>query len=77
MFTLFFRDKAPENLIEVNQCDFDMFSRFFKFMLDNGILLPPSQYEANFLSVKHTKEDLELYYKLLEEFLKIEGLKEA
>ncbi len=77
MFTLFFRDKAPKNLIEVNQCDFDRFSRFFRFMLDNGVLLPPSQYEANFLSVKHTKEDLELYIKLLVEFIKKEGLEEA
>ncbi|BBB33098.1 glutamate-1-semialdehyde 2,1-aminomutase [Thermotomaculum hydrothermale] len=74
MFTLFFRDKAPKNLIEVNECDFDRFSRFFKFMLDNGVLLPPSQYEANFLSLKHMEEDLNRYIELLKEFLKIEGM---
>ncbi len=77
MFTLFFRDTVPKNLKEVNECDFDRFSRFFKFMLDNGVLLPPSQYEANFLSVKHRGEDLDKYIALLKEFIKIEGMQEA
>ncbi len=74
MFTLFFRDTAPKNLTEVNGCDFDRFSRFFKFMLENGVLLPPSQYEANFLSLKHTEEDLNLYIDLLKEFIEKEGM---
>ena len=77
MFTVFFRDDTPKNLKEVNQCDFERFARFFAFMLDNGVLLPPSQYEANFLSVKHTSEDLRKYLTLLKEFLNKEGMKEA
>lgn len=74
MFTLFFRDSAPENLTEVNECDFERFSKFFAFMLNNGVLLPPSQYEANFLSLMHTESDLEKYISLLEEFIRIEGM---
>ncbi len=74
MFTLFFRDRAPKNLSEVNQCDFERFSRFFKFMLENGVLLPPSQYEANFLSLMHTEKDLNLYIDLLKEFIEKEGM---
>ncbi len=74
MFTLFFRDTAPKNLTEVNQCNFERFSGFFKFMLENGVLLPPSQYEANFLSLKHTEEDLNLYIDLLKEFIEKEGM---
>ncbi len=74
MFTLFFRDSAPSNLKEVNECDFEKFSKFFAFMLDNGVLLPPSQYEANFLSLMHTESDLEKYVSLLEEFINKEGM---
>jgi len=70
MFTVFFRDERPGCFDEVAACDMDRFGRFFRFMLENGVLLPPSQYEANFLSVKHTIADMDRYADLLEAFLK-------
>ncbi len=70
MFTVFFRDEAPKNFEQVSECDMEKFGRFFKFMLDRGIVLPPSGYEANFLSLKHTKEDIDNYCNGLLEFLK-------
>lgn len=36
-----------------------MFSRFFKLMLDRGINLAPSKFEAWFLTIAHTDEDIE------------------
>jgi len=72
MFTVFFTDTAPSNFPEVAACDMGKFRRFFQFMLGEGILLPPSQYEANFLSVKHTKKDIDHYLNALETFLGLE-----
>ena len=50
MFTLFFREEAPYDFDEVKTCDMDAFGRFFRAALNGGIYLPPSQYEAAFLS---------------------------
>lgn len=58
MFKYFFRKNAPRNYTEVKQCDTVAFSRFWEKMRARGIFLPPSQFETNFLSVTHTKEDL-------------------
>ncbi len=69
MFTLFFCAELPTNFEEVGKCDFDRFSRFFNFMLDNGVLLPPSQYEANFLSLSHKKAEIDRYLELTKSFL--------
>ena len=71
MFTLFFHsgDKL-ENVEDVGECDFDRFGRFFNFMLrEQKILLPPSQYEANFLASVHTEEHINRYAEGLEAFL--------
>ena len=38
--------------------DTEAFGRFFRAMLDNGVSLPPSQYEAAFLSAAHTEQDI-------------------
>jgi glutamate-1-semialdehyde 2,1-aminomutase len=59
MFKYFFRSKAPQNYTEVKECDTAAFTRFWQKMLARGIFLPPSQFETNFLSVAHTREDLE------------------
>lgn len=50
MFTIFFRDQAPINFEQVRQCDLPSFGRFFRAALSCGIYLPPSQFEAVFLS---------------------------
>jgi glutamate-1-semialdehyde 2,1-aminomutase len=54
LLTLFFRDEAPTNLHEAKESDTKAFGRFFNQMRERGVLLPPSQFEAWFLSAAHT-----------------------
>jgi glutamate-1-semialdehyde 2,1-aminomutase len=53
MFGLFFRAEAPASFAEVMQCDRDAFNRFFHAMLERGVYLAPSAYEAGFVSSAH------------------------
>ncbi|MFQ6069637.1 MAG: glutamate-1-semialdehyde 2,1-aminomutase [Candidatus Aminicenantales bacterium] len=69
MFTLFFTSKTPQNFEDVQRCDFKKFGQFFKFMLDHGILLPPSQFEANFISAAHTEDNISEYVLATKKFL--------
>ncbi len=71
MFTLFFLDREPVNFTDVSQQDYGKFARFFKFQLEHGVLLPPSGFEANFLSLVHTEEDLRRYWENLADFLRL------
>ena len=60
MFTLFFNDGSPvTNYEDAKACDHDKFGRYFRGMLERGIYLPPSGYEANFVSLAHSDADLE------------------
>jgi len=60
MFGLFFTDqKKVSNFDQVMQCDQERFNRFFHGMLDNGIYLAPSAFEAGFVSAAHTTEQLD------------------
>ena len=55
MFGCFFSDVAPVSLFEqVTRCDMDRFRRFFHGMLDAGVYLAPSAYEAGFVSSAHS-----------------------
>ncbi len=59
MFGLFFSDeKKIENFAQVSACDIDRFNTFFHQMLDSGVNLAPSAYEAGFLSSAHTEKDI-------------------
>ena len=53
LLTLFFRERAPRNFSEAKSSDTDAFARFFHKMLDSGVVLPPSQFEAWFVSAAH------------------------
>lgn len=67
LFTLFFTDKKEiANYDDVSACDLDRFARFFRGMLKHGIYLAPSQFEANFISVKHTPADIKETLKAIE-----------
>jgi glutamate-1-semialdehyde 2,1-aminomutase len=57
MFTVFFTDKDPVNYDDVCACDQEAFKIYFHTMLENGVYLPPSQFETNFISYAHTDED--------------------
>ncbi len=59
MFTLFFNANRPVDYAGASACDLKRFSRYFTRMLKAGIMLPPSQFEANFFGLAHTKEDIE------------------
>jgi glutamate-1-semialdehyde 2,1-aminomutase len=59
MFTLFFTDRDVIDFESAKASDTQRFNRFFHSMLDQGIYLPPSQFEAAFLSAAHTEPDIE------------------
>jgi glutamate-1-semialdehyde 2,1-aminomutase len=58
MFTWFFTDGAVTDFASAARSDAAMFGRFHRGMLDRGVWLPPSQYEAAFLGTAHTDEDI-------------------
>ncbi len=53
MFGLAFSDRIPRNLDDAQACDAKRFRAFFHAMLDRGVLLPPSPYEAMFITAAH------------------------
>lgn len=60
LFTIFFTDEENvENLESSLKSNTDNFSIYFNTMLENGIIIPPSQFEAHFLSLAHSQEDLD------------------
>jgi glutamate-1-semialdehyde 2,1-aminomutase len=58
MLTVFFTDAAPGNYAAAQAAHGARFARFFHGMLARGILLPPSQFEAWFVSAAHTDGDI-------------------
>ena len=59
MLTLFFTPTPPTNMTEAAQTDHGRFSTFFHAMLDAGIYIPPSPFEAWFISTSHSAADIE------------------
>ncbi len=58
MFGLYFADQAPSTYAEVMKTDKEAFNRFFHAMLENGVYLAPSAFEAGFVSAAHTDADI-------------------
>jgi glutamate-1-semialdehyde 2,1-aminomutase len=58
MFTFFFTDQPVTDYESAKRSDTKRFGRYFRAMLDRGIYLAPSQFEAAFLSAAHTDEDI-------------------
>jgi glutamate-1-semialdehyde 2,1-aminomutase len=59
MFTFFFTDKQVTDWQSAATCDTAKFGRFHNAMMDARVWLPPSQFEAAFLSVAHTQADID------------------
>jgi glutamate-1-semialdehyde 2,1-aminomutase len=59
MFCANFTDQPVNNLADAMKSDRTRFARYFHGMLDEGIYLAPSQFEAGFISAAHTPEDIE------------------
>jgi glutamate-1-semialdehyde 2,1-aminomutase len=58
MFGLYFCEKCPASFHEVMQSNKEHFNKFFHSMLDSGIYLGPSAFEAGFVSAAHSDEDI-------------------
>ncbi len=60
MFTVFFTGAdACNDYQDVCNCDLEFFGRYFNAMLDEGVYLAPSQFEASFVSAAHSDEDID------------------
>ncbi|WHS98092.1 MAG: glutamate-1-semialdehyde 2,1-aminomutase [Pantoea stewartii] len=60
MFGLFFTDAESVTCYQdVTQCDVERFKRFFHLMLEEGVYFAPSAFEAGFMSLAHTDEDIQ------------------
>ena len=70
---LFFTEHPVRNYQEAKGADTQAFARYFAFMLEHGIHLAPSQYEAVFLSQAHKEEQIEETLQVFEDYLKHRG----
>lgn len=59
MFGMFFSGDPVHNYEDAKKADLNKFSRFHRGMLERGIYLAPSQFEAGFTSLAHTEEDID------------------
>ena len=59
MFGLYFREVPPKSFAEVMQCDRERFNKFFHAMLERGVYLAPSAYEAGFVSAAHGDAEID------------------
>lgn len=60
MFTVFFIDREVYDYESAKSSNTELFGRFFRALLKEGVLIPPSQFEAWFLSTAHQEEDIDL-----------------
>lgn len=69
MMTIFFTNlDVVKTYEDVKTCDEDLFKRYLKHMIKSGINIPPSQYEALFLSIAHTKDDINKFLRAFKDF---------
>ena len=59
MMTLFFTRDPVVDLASAQRCDLERFARWHRAMLARGVYLPPSQFEAFFVSLAHTEDDVD------------------
>ncbi|HIK36767.1 MAG TPA: glutamate-1-semialdehyde 2,1-aminomutase [Geminocystis sp. M7585_C2015_104] len=71
MFGLFFTEGPVRNYNDAKKSDTAKFARFHRAMLERGIYLAPSQFEAGFTSLAHTEEDIDKTLAVAEEVFKL------
>jgi glutamate-1-semialdehyde 2,1-aminomutase len=59
MFSMFFTDQDITDFESVKSSDTDFFQKYFTALLEEGVYIAPSQFEAGFMSAVHTDEDIE------------------
>ncbi|WP_395947083.1 glutamate-1-semialdehyde 2,1-aminomutase [Caedibacter taeniospiralis] len=70
MFGLFFTQTQDIlSFDDVKTCDLEQFNRFFHYMLDHGVYFAPSVFEAGFMSIVHSEEDIDKTVGLFETFV--------
>ena len=70
IMTLFFTEAPVTSFDAANACDQDLFARYFREMLNRGVYLAPSQFEAAFVSLAHSDADIDATIKANYEALK-------
>jgi glutamate-1-semialdehyde 2,1-aminomutase len=60
MFTVFFTEEEVYDYESAKRSNRELFAKFFRALLKEGVLIPPAQFEAWFLSTAHTEEDIDL-----------------
>lgn len=70
MFTLFFTNVKVTDLKTAKTSDTAAFAKFHRFMMSNNILLPPSQFEACFISSVHEERQMEVFGRKCLEFIR-------
>ena len=68
MFTFFFQAGPVRNYTEAKRSDTAKFGRFFHHLLERGVYLPPSQFEAAFLSSVHSPQDIAYTTRAISDF---------
>ena len=71
LLSLFFRPTPPRDYAEASQADTGTFARFHHEMLARGVMLPPSQFEAWFVSAAHTEADIDQTVRAAAEALRV------
>lgn len=75
MFTLFFTAQKVVDFDTAKTSDTEKFAAYFNRMLESGVYLPPSQFEACFVSIAHSQADLDETVEAVGEALKIHSSK--
>ena len=68
LLTFFFGGETVRSFADVQKCDTAAFAAFFRFMLEKGFYLPPSQFEAMFISAAHSDADVDRMIAAIEEY---------
>ena len=64
----FFTDREVNDYDSATSSDTEKYAKFFNYLLENGIYIAPSQYEAMFVSMAHSDEDIEKTCKVIESY---------
>jgi glutamate-1-semialdehyde 2,1-aminomutase len=68
MFTFFFSAERVTDWESAKKCDTSRFGKFFHFLLEHGVYIAPSQFEAGFVSAAHTADDIRVTVSAAREF---------
>jgi glutamate-1-semialdehyde 2,1-aminomutase len=71
MFQIYFTDEDVYDYTSAKSADTEKFNQYFHELLQNGVFVPPSQFECCFLSLMHDDEELEKTLEIVDSALKL------